>query len=151
MTDDVMAYVRCGLYGEILPYFPAAVIPGVVLKHACSWKELEVISREGAGDRAELQCRILYTERRNDFIGFCRARNAVIEAAVLATRIPMYDRKEAEEKLHQFMEIVEKTGGENEMRAMKLVFDHVRKIESSVKRKPYSGSMGMSEERGDHD
>jgi len=127
LTDDVLAFVRCGLYQEVLPHFPAKVAPGVVFQGTCSWREIEVISRGGSEDRAELLCRILYTGRQKDFLGFCRAGSAVIEAAILATRLAYRDRKTIAANLGHYGEIVDKTGDETEKQAFQLVRDYIRK------------------------
>ncbi len=127
LTDDVRAYVECGLYEEILPGFPAKVVPGVVFQGACSWREMAVISRGGSDDRAELRCRVMHKGRQKDFLGFCRAGNAVIEAAILATRLGLFDRATVAERLIQYGEIVDKTGDENEKQAFQLIRDYVQK------------------------
>ena len=126
LTDDVLAYVRCALYDDILPHFPARAVPGVVFEGACSWRELRVVSQAGTNGRAELVCRVLYDGRQRDFLGFCRACNAVIEAAILATRVEICDRKMLDESLLRYAGIVEKTGGDSEKQAFQLVRDYVR-------------------------
>ena len=127
LTDDVLAYVRCGLYDAVLQHFAAKAVPGIVLKGACSWKELAVVSHGGDPDRADVRCRVLHTGRQKDFLGFCRASHAVLEAAILATRIGLLDPKAVADRLTQFEEIVEKTGDETERQALQLVREYVRK------------------------
>jgi uncharacterized protein len=129
LSDSVLAFVQSGLYGAVLPSFPATAMPGVVFREACSWLELAVISQGGSDERAEFQCRILHKGRQRDFLGFCRAGNAVIEAAILATRISLYDQKRALDDLNHYMKIVEKTGGEADKQAIQLVYDYIRKRE----------------------
>jgi hypothetical protein len=129
LTNDVMAYVQCGLYDTILPYFPAKVVPGVVFQGTCSWLEMAVAAQGGSEDRAALHCKLLHKGRQKDFLGFCRGSNAVIEATILATRLALYDRKVVEERLLHYGEIVEKTGDETERRAFQLVDDYIRKRE----------------------
>ena len=129
ISDNALAYVQSGLYNIVLPGFPAIKIPGVVFQDACSWLELAVISESGSEDRAEFQCRIVHRDRRKDFLGFCRAGNAVIEAAILATRMDFYDRKEIAESLKHYASIVEKTAGPNEKQAFQMVCDYIRKRE----------------------
>jgi hypothetical protein len=126
LTDDVLAYVQCGLYDAVLPNFPAKAAPGIVFQGTCSWRELAVISCEGSTERAEARCRVLYEERQKDFLGFCRAGNAVLEAIILATRVRFYDPQKVTENLTRFREIVEKTGDANEIRAFQLVHDYIR-------------------------
>jgi uncharacterized protein len=129
LSDDVLAYVQSGLYNAVLPGFPAIKIPGVVFKDACSWLELAVISESGSEDRAEFQCRIMHRDRRRDFLGFCRAGNAVIEATIWATRLDFYDKKETEDSLKRYLRIVEKTAGPNEQQAFQMVCDYIRERE----------------------
>lgn len=130
LSDDVLAYVRCGLYKEVLPSFPAKAVPGAVFESTCSWREMEVVSKGGSDDRAELRCRVLHKGWQKDFLGFCRAGNAVIEATILATRLALYDRKMVDEKLMYYMKIVEKAGDSAEKQAFGLVQDYVRQWEA---------------------
>ncbi|MBN2243893.1 MAG: DUF447 family protein [Acidobacteria bacterium] len=127
ITDDVLAYARSALQGEVLPHFPARKIPGAVFTGTCAWRELEVASRGSREDRAEVRCRVIHSERRKDFLGFCRARNAVIEAIILATRLDFCDRKTVDERIAGFAEIVDKTGGAAEKQALEAVRNFILK------------------------
>lgn len=127
VTDNVLAYVQTALYDAVLPYRPARTIEGAVFLQACSWRELEVVDKGGTDDRAEIRCRVVHAERQHDFLGFCRAGNAVIEATILATRLCAAERNEVEEKMSGFEEIVGKTGGAIEREAMRLVREYVVK------------------------
>jgi uncharacterized protein len=129
LSDNVLAYVQSGLYDAVLPGFSAIKISGLVYQDACSWLELAVISESGTEDRAEFKCRIMHRDRKRDFVGFCRAGNAVIEATILATRLAFYDKKEVEESLKRCLRIVEKTAGPNEKQAFQLVCDYIRQRE----------------------
>lgn len=127
LSDNVLAFVKCALFDEVLPSFPSAVIKGVVFRDTCSWLELEANSETGSDDRAEFICRILHRGRQKDFLGFCRASNAVVEAAILATRLGVYNSERAENSLNQYMKVVEKTGSENEKLAFRLVMEYVER------------------------
>ena len=128
-SDDVLAYVQCGLYNAVLPNFPAITLPGVVFREACYWLELEVVSQAGTDERVEFQCRVLHKGRQRDFLGFCRASHAVIEAAIMATRLAFFSPEKAFDDLNHYIKVVEKTGGENEKQAIHLVQDYIRKRE----------------------
>jgi hypothetical protein len=110
-----------------LPSFPAKTIQGAVYRDTCSWIEVKVISSGGSEERAEFKCRILYRGRQKDFLGFCRAGNAVIEAAILATRLLLHGKNEVLESLNQYMRVIEKTGSEIEKQAFKMLCDYVNK------------------------
>ena len=88
---------------------------------------MEVISREGTPERAEVRCRVLHAGRQKEFLGFCRAGNAVLEAIILATRVDLLDPAIVGERMAQYQEIVEKTGDENERRAFHMVHDYIQK------------------------
>ena len=117
LSDNVLAFVECALYDEILPSFPATTIQGAVFRDTCSWLELEVVSSHGSEERAEFNCRILHRGSLKKFLGFCRAKNAIIEAAILATRLTFHDRSDVLDSLNQYMKVVEKTGSEIEKQA----------------------------------
>jgi len=127
ITDNVLAYVQTALYDAVLPHLPASVIEGVIFLQACSWRELEVVDAGGTDDRAEFRCRVVHLERRKDFLGFCRAGSAVIEATILATRLDFYDKKVVEDRMVGFEAIVDKTGGAVEREALQLVREFIRK------------------------
>jgi hypothetical protein len=110
LTDDVQAYIKTSLVREPLPHFAAKTVPGAVYEGACSWRELQVIEMKDDGLRAEVQCRVMDRGWLRDFLGFCRARNAIIEAAILATRLRFYEPNWILEKLSEYAEIVKKTG-----------------------------------------
>ncbi len=126
LTDDVRAFVRCGLYHEILPHFAAKQVPGVVYQGACAWRELQVVSQGGDEQRAEIRCRVVEKGYQREFIGFCRARTAVLEAAILATRLHLLDVEWIHARLDEYETIVEKTGDENERLAFQEILQYIR-------------------------
>ncbi len=130
LTDDVVAFVQSGLYDATLPHFSASAVPGVVFQKACSWRELAVIAVNGTSERAEVRCRIMGTGWRRDFLGFNRARSAIIEAAILATRLHLHDPVTVVEELDRYEVIVEKTGGEAEKTAFEQIREFVRRWSS---------------------
>jgi hypothetical protein len=127
LTDDVLAFVQSGLYDAILPHFPASTIPGVIFQGACSWRELAVMTANGTDERAEIRCRVVGHGWQRDFLGFNRARGAIIEAAIVATRLHLQDPSAVIEALDRFEVIVKKTGDEVERMAFDRVRDYVRR------------------------
>ena len=63
---------------------------------------------------------------RREFIGFNRARHAVLEAAIYATRLHLLPRTFIESELARLQVIVDKTAGPDEFEAMALLAEHVR-------------------------
>lgn len=126
LTDDVLPFIQSSLYRADLPHFPARHVPGVVLQGACSWRELQVLSVAGSSERAEVHCRIVHEEHLREFLGFCRASAAVLEAAILATRLNAHTPEAVHEIMQHYAQIVDKTGGDNDRRAFQLVEQFIR-------------------------
>jgi len=63
---------------------------------------------------------------RREFIGFNRARHAVLEAAIYATRLHLLPHAFVESELQRLQVIVDKTAGAQEREAMALLTEHVR-------------------------
>lgn len=127
LTDDVRAFVQSGLYHVVLPHFTASHIPGVVYREACAWRELQVISQGGDEQRAEVHCRVVGKGWRREFLGFCRARSAVLEAAILATRLHLHNAAWVADMLDHYETIVQKTGDENEKLALQEIRAFIRR------------------------
>lgn len=127
VTDDVALIVRAALgqLDEDPPTFPAERIAGAVLRDACRWYEFEVESLDDSQDRTEIVARVVHAGRLRDFFGFHRARHAVIEAAILATRIHLTGRDEVLRQLGALAPAVQKTAGDVETDAFGRIVRYV--------------------------
>jgi hypothetical protein len=126
LTDDVMLFARAALSDPQFPSFPAVVVRGVVLEAACSWREVEVVSVDDAPPRSRIVTRVVHRGFRREFIGFNRARNAVLEATILATRTHLLPMEQIREELARLQVVVDKTAGPREQEAMAFVTEYVR-------------------------
>jgi hypothetical protein len=63
---------------------------------------------------------------KREFIGFNRARHAVLEAAIHATRLHLLPRQTIESEIQRLQVIVDKTAGPHEHEAMALLVDFIR-------------------------
>jgi hypothetical protein len=128
ITDDVLLLARAAI-GPVEP-LPDLERPrrvqGFVLHDCCRYFEFRVQGFDDSGERSRLDAQIVHAERVRDFFGFNRAKHAVIEAAILATRTAFLPRAEIEGELSRLETIVRKTGGERESEAFALLRDHVR-------------------------
>jgi hypothetical protein len=127
VTDDVLLFVKSALTHEPLPSEPARHVRGVVLRQACHWREV-VVETVGLADgaapgerRADVVTRVVGTGERRPFAGLCRAKHAVVEASILASRHRWVPREEVLGELARLDVLVEKTGGPQEREAMTLV------------------------------
>lgn len=126
LTDDIMLFAEAAISSPRYPAFPATVVRGVVLEAACSWREVEVASLDDTPPRSRIETRVAHRGFRREFLGFNRARHAVLEAAILATRTHLLPAEQIRTELEKLQVIVDKTAGPRERQAMALLAEHVR-------------------------
>jgi hypothetical protein len=128
VVDDVLLMARSavGLLTETPPTFPAEKVPGAILSDCCRWYEFEVREFDDSRERAEMLAQVLHCGRVRDFFGFNRAKHAVLEAAILATRVHLIGRAEIVSELDRLKSAVSKTGGPAEIEAFALLEGYVR-------------------------
>jgi hypothetical protein len=127
VTDDVqlIAQSSIGRITEEPLHRPASTVRGFVLAGACRAYEFRVNSVDDSEQRMKLDCEVLTSHHLRDFFGFNRAKNAAIEAAILATRVHLIPIAEILAEYAKFDVIVRKTGGEQERAAFDLLRDYV--------------------------
>ncbi len=126
LTDDVMLFAQGAISNAQFPAVPATVVRGVVLEAACSWREVRVRSLDATPPRARVVTGVVHRGVRREFLGFNRARNAVLEAAILATRTHLLPPGQIRDEFARLQVIVDKTAGPREREAMALLTDYVR-------------------------
>ena len=126
LTDDVRVFARAAIANPEYPTVPAVSIRGVVLADCCSWREVEVRSIDSTPPRARIETTVVYRGTRREFIGYNRARHAVLEAAIYATRVQLLPRAFLDSELARLQIIVDKTAGPHEHEAMALLTDYIR-------------------------
>jgi uncharacterized protein len=97
-----------------------------VLEAACSWREVEAESIDSTPPRSRIVTRVRHSGIRREFLGFNRARHAVLEAAILATRTHLLPREQIHDEFARLQVIVDKTAGPREQEAMAMLTDYVR-------------------------
>lgn len=88
--------------------------------------ELEVTSIDSTPPRSRIETRTVHRDVRREFIGFNRARHAVLEAAIYATRVHMLARDFLLSEVDRLQIIVDKTAGPREFEAMALLTEYIR-------------------------
>lgn len=126
LTDDVMLFAQGAISSPRFPAGPAAVVRGVVLEAACSWREVEVTAMDDTPPRSRIETRVVHRGVRREFLGFNRARHAVLEAAILATRTHLLPAEQIRSEYERLQVIVDKTAGPREQEAMALLTEYVR-------------------------
>ena len=126
ITDDIRVFARAAISNPEYPTVPAVKVRGAVLADCCAWRELEVTSIDSTPPRSRVDTMTIHRGSKREFIGFNRARGAVLEMAIYATRLHLLPRDFIERELARLQVIVDKTAGPREFEAMTLLADFIR-------------------------
>jgi uncharacterized protein len=126
LTDDILLFTHAALGDPQPPTRPTATIDGAVLSDVCSWREVTVEAIDDGGPRARVTTRVVGRGVGREFLGFNRARHAVLEASIIASRARRLPSAEIRAELERLQVLVDKTAGPREREAMELVRRHVR-------------------------
>ena len=123
IVDDVLLIAQAAL--DRLEKLPATQnaerIVGRVLTDCCRWYEFEVASVDDSSQRTSFNTTVVHTGRIRDMFGFNRAKHAVLEATILATRLHLVPEVDVRKQLEALASPVEKTAGPQEQAAFLLV------------------------------
>jgi hypothetical protein len=116
-TDDVRVFAGCltGRYDG--PVRPAKHIHGYVLARTLAHSELQLERLEDDPVRPQFYCREVFKANHAPFAGFNRAQAAVIEAAILASRLHRLPMEKIDREIDYLSIAIEKTAGPNERQA----------------------------------
>ena len=117
MTDDVSIVAGCLTGRRDWPTVPAQVVDGERLAAALAHTEIEVSRIEEDDQRPRFYCVNRYHETHGAFRGFNRAQAAVIEAAILVSRLGMLPDDKIDQEIQYLSIAIDKTAGETERRA----------------------------------
>lgn len=129
IVDDVLLIARAALdHLDPAPEtFPAERIQGQVLADCCRWYEFEVTSCDDSAIRTEINTAVVHVGRVRDMFGFNRAKHAILEATILATRLHLVAESEVRKQLAALAIPVEKTAGVREEAAFAFVWEYVER------------------------
>ena len=120
ITDDaaLIALSAAGLLKEVPPTRRAEKVKGFTLLDCCRSYEFIVRSIDSSQKRFELDASVVATAVHREFVGFNRARHALLEAAIFATRFHMISESEIDAEFDKLGTIIAKTGDATEICAM---------------------------------
>ena len=127
VSDDVELFARAAVGRLATPprLFTATAVDGVILADACRWYAFQVDSLDDREERTSIVASVVEYGRIRDFFGFNRAKHAVIEAAILATRVEYLDAAHIRSEFKRLAVIVEKTGGNQEHAAFEFLQEYL--------------------------
>lgn len=116
-TDDVRIFAGCLTGRRDWPTVPADAVPGARLAGALAHCEVRLERVEDDAQRPRLLCRAVHEATHAPFRGFNRAQAAVIEAAILVSRLHLLPAEKIESEIGYLGIAVEKTAGPAERAA----------------------------------
>ncbi len=112
--DDVRIFAGCLTGRKDWPLTPTEKIRGHRLEAALSHAELELDSFEDDDIRPSFYCNLIHESTHSPFKGFNRAQSAVLEAAILVSRLHMLSMDKIDQELEYLTIAIDKTAGDNE-------------------------------------
>jgi len=117
LTDDVRVFAGALTGRRDWPVRPAVKMEGYVLDAALAHRELELVDIKEDAVRPELTFRVVHEVMHTAFRGFNRAQAAVLEAAVLVSRLHMLPPEKIAAEIAYLTIAVDKTAGDRERQA----------------------------------
>jgi hypothetical protein len=130
VSDDVLLLARAAL-GKLTTtpaLMPARTVRGWVLTDACRFYEFRVVGIDEHSERVSIAAEVVHHETLREFFGFNRAKHAVVEAAILATRTHLLPLADVEAEYRKLAVIVAKTGGDQESAAFAFLLEHIAEV-----------------------
>lgn len=128
VTDDVRVYAGCLTGKYHWPTQTTKVIQGQRLEAAISYQELVVEKIDDDGLRPTVRLSQVFQEIIRPFPGFNRSQAAVIEAAILVSRLNMLPAEKIDLEMEYLSIAVNKTAGEREQEAWLWLTDAIAKF-----------------------
>ena len=127
VTDDVLLLARAAI-GMLPapPTRPAAKVLGRVLETTGRYHEFHVVDLDDRSERTTILVESVAEGHLGPLFGLNRAKHAVVEAAILATRLDFLATADVLAEFHRLAVPVDKTGGPDERLAFGLLADHAR-------------------------
>jgi hypothetical protein len=141
VTDDV-EMIAAGAIGRLEePPLHRTETGLFILEGACRWYALEVACLDDSQERTTIEMRVTERGTQREFFGLNRAKHAVVEAAILATRLHLIERAEIERQLAALKPLVEKTGGSAEHRAFDMLAGYIAASEIRPAAAPFGNEV----------
>ncbi|MFZ4499186.1 MAG: DUF447 domain-containing protein [Burkholderiales bacterium] len=115
--DDVRVFAGCLTGRHDWPLVAGTMAGTLRLQDAVSHQELELVRIDEDAQRPKLRCRVALEQAHRVFAGFNRARAAVLECAILASRLHMLPAEKIRNELAYLAIAIDKTAGPAEREA----------------------------------
>ena len=125
-TDDVRTFAGCLTGRRDWPCIPSDRVPPPRLAAALSHAEMAVVSVQDDPQRPRFRCQIVHREAHAPFEGMNRAKAAVLEGAILVSRLGMLPRAKVDSEIAYLEIAIGKTADDAEREAWGWLMEAVR-------------------------
>ena len=132
LTDDVRIFAGALTGRRDWPVRRAEKIDGFVLEAALAHRELMLVEIKEDAERPELSFKVVQEITHKPFRGFNRAQAAILEAAVLVSRLHMLPPEKVSAEIAYLTIAVEKTAGEREMQAWNWLIERIENYNAGL-------------------
>ncbi|RKZ71165.1 MAG: DUF447 domain-containing protein [Gammaproteobacteria bacterium] len=140
MTDDVRIFAGCLTGHYDWPTVDTSVIDGKRLEAALSHIEIEVAHQDGDDIRPVFYCSAKHQQTHAPFMGLNRAKAAVLEAAVLVSRLHMLPDEKINNEIEYLKIAIDKTASEHELEAWAWLIDRIKTFRQQNAKKEQGSS-----------
>ena len=124
-TDDVRVFAGCLTGRHDWPTTAAQMVPVPRLAAVLAHAELAVEAITEDEQRPRFRCQVVQRVAHAPFEGFNRAKAAVVEAAILVSRLGMLPREKIEQEMSYLQIAVAKTAGPAEQEAWRWLMEKI--------------------------
>lgn len=132
LTDDVRVFAGALVGRQVWSLLPAEKIVGYRLSDTLAHKELKLLKVEDDLVRPRLFLEVVHEAQHASFQGFNRAQAAVIELAVLVSRLKRLPMEKIQHEMDYLQIAIEKTAGERELEAWSWLVEAVENHQAGL-------------------
>lgn len=125
LSDDVRIFASAIVRKQVFEMMPATKITGYRLAETLAHHELQLLDIIEDAERPQLLMQSVYQETHRPFAGFNRAQAAVIELAVLASRLQRLPKEKIITERTYLQIAIDKTAGERELQAWHELIEYI--------------------------
>ncbi len=132
-TIDVRIFAGCVTHcATDWPTVAASRVPSVRLAESLAHAELELDELRDDAERPVLVMKCVHRENHAPFAGFNRAQSAVVEGAILVSRLFMLPADKVDREMAYLQFAIDKTAGDNERTAWSWLVAAIARYRASL-------------------
>ncbi len=132
LTDDVRVFAAALTNRQVWQLLPTHHVNGFRLENCLEHVELALIDVRDDAVRPQLVMQKIHTQHHQAFSGFNRAQAAVIELAVLVSRLDRLPIEKIQNEIEYLQIAIDKTAGEHELQAWAWLIEKIKQFSAGL-------------------